>query len=93
MDAILAGHQWAVDKGITSTYVADVTDGLRQFMQSERAKGAIINFDVWVDEEKSTISEIEQGRIYWNIKFTDVPVAENPNFAIEVTNEYLTEIF
>lgn len=93
MDAILAGHQWAIDRGITKTYVKDVLDGLRGFMASERAKGAVINFEAWVDEEKSTLSELEQGRVYWNIKFTDVPVAENPNFSIEVTNEFLSEIF
>lgn len=93
MDAILAGHQWAIDRGITRTYVSDVTDGLKAFMNAERAKGAIINFDVWVDQDKTTVSEMEQGRVYWNIKFSDVPVAENPNFAVEVTNEYLTEIF
>ena len=93
MDAILAGHQWAIDKGITKTYVKDVTDGLVEFMTAERAKGAIINFEAWVDEELSTVSEMQQGRVYWNIKFTDVPPAENPIFSIEVTSEYLTEVF
>ena len=33
MDAILAGHKWAVDRGITKTYVKDVTEGLRAFMR------------------------------------------------------------
>ncbi|EJO51951.1 pyocin R2_PP, tail sheath protein, partial [Burkholderia multivorans ATCC BAA-247] len=29
---------------------------------------------------------------YWNIRFTDVPPAENPIFRFEVTNEWLTEV-
>ena len=29
---------------------------------------------------------------YWNIRFTDVPPAENPNFRVEVTNQWLTEV-
>jgi len=26
------------------------------------------------------------------IRFTDVPPAENPNFLVEVTNQWLTEV-
>lgn len=90
--AIQAGHQWAVDQGITKTYVSDVTEGIDEFMASERAKGAVINFEAWVDKERSTKSEMAQGRVYWKIRFTDVPPAENPIFDIEVTNDYLTEV-
>jgi hypothetical protein len=92
MDAILAGHQWAIDRGLTRSYIRDVEEGLRAFMSGERAKGAIINFDVWVDKERTTASEIESGKAYWRVKFSDVPPAENPNFLIEVTNEYMAEI-
>ena len=38
------------------------------------------------------IERLEQGKVYWNIRFTDVPPAENPNFRIEVTNQWLTEV-
>ncbi len=40
MDAILAGHKWAVDRGITKTYVKDVTEGLRAFMRDLKNQGA-----------------------------------------------------
>ena len=29
--------------------------------------------------------------MYWNIRFTDVPPAEN-NFRVEVTDQWLTEV-
>jgi phage tail sheath protein FI len=92
MDAIQAGHKWAVDRSITKTYVADVTEGLQAFMRDQKNAGAVINFEVYADKEKNTASQIEQGKIYWRIRFTDVPPAENPNFLIEVTNEWLTEV-
>ncbi|CAN7660766.1 phage tail sheath subtilisin-like domain-containing protein [Pseudomonas sp. LjRoot263] len=92
MDAIQAGHKWAVDRSITKTYVADVTEGLQAFMRDQKNAGAIINFEVYADKEMNTASQIEQGKIYWRIRFTDVPPAENPNFLIEVTNEWLTEV-
>ncbi|AIZ33774.1 phage tail sheath subtilisin-like domain-containing protein [Pseudomonas sp. K1(2024)] len=92
MDAILYGHKWAVDRSITATYVKDVTEGLQAFMRDLKNQGAIINFEVFADPELNTAGQLEQGKVYWNIRFTDVPPAENPNFRVEVTNQWLTEV-
>lgn len=92
MDAILYAHKWAVDRGITKTYVKDVTEGLNAFMRDLRNAGCIINFEVYPDPELNTASQLEQGKVYWNIRFTDVPPAENPNFRVEVTNQWVTEV-
>lgn len=92
MDAILYGHKWAVDRSITKTYVGDVTNGLQAFMRDLKNQGAVINFEVFADPELNTASQLEQGKVYWNIRFTDVPPAENPNFRVEVTNQWLTEV-
>lgn len=92
MDAILYAHKWAVDRSITKTYVKDVTDGLEAFMRDLKNQGAIINFEVYADTELNTASQLEQGKVYWNIRFTDVPPAENPIFRVEVTNQWLTEV-
>lgn len=92
MDAILYGHKWAVDRSITATYIRDVTEGLQAFMRDLKNQGAIINFEVYADTELNTASQLEQGKVYWNIRFTDVPPAENPNFRVEITNQFLTEV-
>lgn len=92
MDAVQAGHKWAVDRSITKTYVKDVTDGLEAFMRDLKNQGAVINFEVYADQELNTASQIEQGKVFWRIRFTDVPPAENPNFLFEVTNEWMTEV-
>ena len=92
MDAVQAGHKWAVDRSITKTYVKDVTDGLQAFMSDERNRGALINFEVYPDTELNTASQIAQGKVYWRIRFTDVPPAENPNFLFEVTDQWMTEV-
>ena len=31
-------------------------------------------------------------KVYWRIRFTDVPPAENPNFLFEVTDQWMTEV-
>lgn len=92
MAALLYGMKWAVDRGITKTYVKDVTEGLRAFMRDLKAQGAVINFDVYPDLELTTATQLEQGKIYWQIRFTDVPVAENPTFLVDVTNQWITEV-
>ena len=92
MDAVQAGHKWAVDRSITKTYVSDVTNGLEAFMRDLKAQGAIINFEVYPDTELNTASQIAQGKVYWRIRFTDVPPAENPNFLFEVTDQWMTEV-
>lgn len=92
MDAILYGHKWAVDRSITATYIKDVTEGLQAFMRDLKAQGAIINFEVFADPELNSASQLAQGKVYWNIRFTDVPPAENPNFRVEVTDQWLTEV-
>ena len=92
MDAVQAGHKWAVDRSITKTYVTDVTNGLNAFMGDLKAQGAIINFEVFPDTELNTASQIAQGKVYWRIRFTDVPPAENPNFLFEVTDQWMTEV-
>ncbi len=61
-------------------------------MRDLKNQGAIINFEVFADPELNTASQLEQGKVYWNIRFTDVPPAENPNFRVEVTNQWLTEV-
>lgn len=92
MDAILYGHKWAVDRSITKTYVKDVTEGLQAFMRDLKNQGAVINFEVYADTTLTTASQLEQGKVYWRIRFTDVPPAENPNFLVEVTNDWITEV-
>lgn len=92
MDAILYAHKWAVDRSITKTYVKDVTDGLQAFMRDLKAQGAVINFEVYADTELTTAAQLAQGKVYWRIRFTDVPPAENPNFLVEVTDQWLTEV-
>ncbi|BEV51963.1 phage tail sheath family protein [Burkholderia contaminans] len=92
MDAVQAGHKWAVDRGITATYVSDVTEGLHAFMRDLKRQGAVINFEVYPDPLLNTASQLEDGKVYWNIRFTDVPPAENPIFRFEVTNQWLTEV-
>jgi phage tail sheath protein FI len=73
MDAILAGHQWAVDRGITKTYVKDVSDGLDGFMRDLKSAGAVINFEVFPDPLLNTATQLEEGKVYWRALYRRAP--------------------
>lgn len=92
MDAILYAHKWAVDRSITKTYIKDVTEGLQNFMRDLKNLGAVINFEVFADPDRNTASQLAEGKVYWRIRFSDVPPAENPNFLVEVTDQWITEV-
>lgn len=61
-------------------------------MRDLKNYSAVINFEVYADPDLNTASQLSQGKVYWNIRFTDVPPAENPNFRVEVTDQWLTEV-
>ncbi|WP_279607293.1 phage tail sheath C-terminal domain-containing protein [Burkholderia gladioli] len=65
---------------------------IREDMRDLKRQGALINFEVYPDPELNTASQLEDGKVYWNIRFTDVPPAENPIFRFEVTNQWMTEV-
>lgn len=92
MAALLYGNKWAVDRGITTTFIKDVTEGLADFMRDLKNAGAVINFEVYADQELNTASQLSQGKCFWRVRFTDVPPAENPTFLVEVTDQWITEV-
>ena len=61
-------------------------------MRDLKSAGAVINFEVFPDPLLNTATQLEEGKVYWRVRFTDVPPAENPNFLVEVTNQWISEV-
>jgi phage tail sheath protein FI len=92
MSALLYGMKPFVDMPITRGYVKSVTETVSAFMRDLKSKGAVINFEVYPDLELTTATQLEEGKIYWQVRFTDTPPAENPTFLVDVTNQWITEV-
>ncbi len=92
-ESILRAHLWAVDRCITKTYVEDVSEGVRQYLRSLKARGAILGGDVWIDPELNTPASIASGRVYLDYDFTPPYPAERVSFRQHLVNKYITEIF
>lgn len=91
-DSILRSHLWAVDRGITKTYLEDVAEGVNAYLRELQGEGAIIGGRCWVTPDLNTKDSLAGGRAYWDFDFTPPPPAERLTFRSRITNDYLEEI-
>ena len=92
-ESLLYAHLWAVDRGITRTYVEDVRDGVDLYLRHLQVIGAILGGSCWVDKEINTSDQIMQGIVYWDYDFTPVYPAEHLVFRSHIVDGYIDEIF
>lgn len=91
-DSILRAHLWAVDKGITKNYLADVTEGVNAYLRDLKAKGAILGGTCWPNGELNTPANIAAGKVYFDFDFTPVYPAERVVFRSIITNKYIADL-
>ncbi|WP_218955475.1 phage tail sheath subtilisin-like domain-containing protein [Acinetobacter sp. YH01020] len=92
-ESLNAAHLWAVDRGITKTYVEDVVEGVNAYLRYLKNIGAIIGGSCWADPELNTPDQIAQGKVYFDFDFTPVYPAEHIIFRSHLVNDYIKEIF
>ena len=92
-ESLKAAHLWAVDRGITKTYVSDVTEGVNAYLRYLTNIGAILGGSCWADPELNSADQIAQGKVYFDFDFTPVYPAEHIIFRSHLVNDYIKEIF
>lgn len=91
-DSILAAHLWAVDRNITKTYIDDVEESVNAFMRDLTAMGAILGGRCWADPDLNSPSQIEQGKVWFNVDFTPNYPAEHVIFRSRIVNDFLEDL-
>jgi phage tail sheath protein FI len=92
-DSLLRAHLWAVDRGITKTYIQDVIEGVNAYLRHLQSIGAILGGSCWADPELNTPEQIAQGKVYFDFDFTPPYPAEHITFRSHLVNDYIKEIF
>lgn len=92
-DSLARAHMWAVDRGITKQYVADVVDGVDAYLRHLVSIGAILGGKCWADPDLNTPDQIAQGKVYFNFDFTPTYPAEHITFRSMLVNDYISEVF
>ncbi|WP_341236126.1 phage tail sheath C-terminal domain-containing protein [uncultured Sulfitobacter sp.] len=92
-DSLLRAHLWAVDRGITKTYVSDVEESVNAYLRDLVALGAILGGRCWVDPDLNSAANIQLGKVFFNFDFTPVYPAEHITFRSHLVNDYIEEVF
>ena len=92
-ESLKAAHLWAVDRGITKTYVSDVIEGVNAYLRYLTNIGAILGGSCWADPDLNSADQIAQGKVYFDFDFTPVYPAEHVIFRSHLVNDYIKEIF
>jgi phage tail sheath protein FI len=92
-ESILNAHLWAVDRGITKTYVEDVVEGVNAYLRVLVGLGAILGGECWIDPALNTPAQITAGNVTFDFDFTPPYPAERLTFRSHITDKYLKEIF
>lgn len=91
-DILQRAHLWAVDRGITKTYVEDVRENVGDQLRALKFQGAITGGECWIDPELNTPANIASGKFFWDFDFGGVYPGEHLTFRMHFNNNYLTEI-
>lgn len=91
-DSLQRAHLWAVDRNITKTYIADVTEGVNAYLRTLTALGAILGGRCWADPDLNTPDNIAQGKVYFDFDFTPPYPAEHITFRSHLVNDYIANI-
>lgn len=91
-ESLLRAHLWAVDRNITRTYVAEVSEGVNAYLRQLKAQGAILGGKCWADPDLNSPQSIQDGKIYFNFDFTPPYPAEHIIFRSHLVDDYLQEV-
>ncbi|NYZ70269.1 phage tail sheath subtilisin-like domain-containing protein, partial [Endozoicomonas sp. SM1973] len=79
-DSLQRAHMWAVDRNISKNYVADVTEGVNNYLRRLKNIGAILGGTCWADPDLNTPDALADGKVYFNFDFTPPTPAEHITF-------------
>jgi phage tail sheath protein FI len=88
----LRAHLWAVDRNITRTYLEDVSESVNAYLANLKAQGAILGGICKAPPDMNTPTNIQDGKVFFDIEFTPPYPAEAVVFRSYLTNDYIKEV-
>ncbi len=84
--------RWAIDRGITRNLITEITAKVSEFLAQLKIQGAIIDGKVFSDDSLNTPAALVEGKLFFNIEFTPVFIAEEITFTSVLTDKYLKNL-
>ena len=91
-DSIQEGVMWAVDRNLNRTFFEDVAESVNNFLRRLTLQGAILGGTCTADPDLNSPAELNAGRVYFNVEYTPVGLAESIQFQVASTTRYLADL-
>ena len=91
IDSLLSSHMWAMDQGISPTYMEDVATSQNVFYSKLKRDGHIVKAECIPSTERTSEDEILSGNVYWSIKWCGIYPANTLNFDVIMETAYLKD--
>lgn len=91
-DSVEAAHLWAMDRPFSGQLIKDIEGGVRAYLRTLEATGAILGGDVWLDEELNTETELKAGRLYLDFDIEPPAPLEHLTFRARRNGSYYEEL-
>lgn len=93
-DSISAAHLWAIDRNISTVYIAEILDTVKAFLRRLSVQGAILGTgDVWADRARNSDADLLQGHITIDFSFTSTFPVERLTFRSSINTDGFNTIF
>ncbi len=83
---------WAVDRPFSEQLLRDIEGSVQDYLNSLKARGAIIGGSCWLDKELNTQSSLESGQIYFDFDIEPPAPMERLTYRAYRNNGYYSEL-
>jgi len=91
IDSLLSSHMWAMDLGISPTYMEDVSTSQNIFYSQLKRDGHLVKAECIPGTERTSEEQILSGNVYWTIKWCGIYPANTLNFDVIMETAYLKD--
>ena len=90
-ESIADAHFAYIDKPLTPGLARDIIEGIQAYGRDLVAKGQLLGFCCWYDEELNETDQLKAGVLTISYEYTPVPPLENLSLVQSFTDKYLAE--
>jgi phage tail sheath protein FI len=91
-EAIEAAHLWAMDRPFSAQLIMDIRDGVQDYLNSLKARGAILGGRIWLDPELNTEATLKAGKLYLDFDIEPPAPLEHLTFRAHREGDYYNEL-
>ncbi len=91
-ESIEAALLWAMDRPFSEQLLRDIRDSVQEYLNSLKARGAILGGRVWVDPELNSAADLAAGKLTIDFDIEPPAPLEHPTFRAQRNGSYYNEL-